>query len=126
MTDSRKILLVDDDELFTFTAGYTLNRLYPGIEIITCRHGEEALERLNDLTPEVMFLDLEMPLMDGWELLDVLIGRYGDLSFPVVIVTASEDPVVAVRASEHPLKPAFIVKSITPEKKKSLGLNLNA
>jgi len=123
MPEDKKILIVDDDEIFLFTAGYALNRAFPGISIVTSRNGEDALERLADGHPQMMFMDLNMPLMSGWELLDAMIEKYSDKPFPIVIVTSSIDPSDRKRASTHSLQPVFVEKPLTEEKITELGLN---
>lgn len=124
MPHDRRLLIVDDDEIFLFTAGYALNRAFPGIQIVTSRNGEDALDRLRDGHPEVLFVDLNMPLMNGWELLDALSEKFDTLPFPVFIVTSSIDPGDKTRAEEHPLHPGFLEKPLTEEKLKSLELKI--
>lgn len=125
MREQRKLLVVDDDEIFLFTAGYALNRAFPGIAIITSRNGEDALERLSEIKPEVLFVDLNMPLMDGWELLEELEEKHkGVTPYPIVIVTSSIDPNDKKRAEESKLHPQFVEKPLTEDKIKELGLDL--
>lgn len=116
MQDEKCFLIVDDDEIFLFTAGYAINRTFPGIKIITSRHGEDALDRLTEINPEVLFVDINMPVMDGWELLDKLAEKHTPAPYPIIIVSSSIDPADKRRADEHPLKPGFIEKPLTGEK----------
>lgn len=122
MQDEKSFLIVDDDEIFLFTAGYAINRSFPGINIVTSRHGEDALEKLTDIDPEIMFVDLNMPVMDGWELLDKLAEKHNPAPFPIVIVSSSIDPADKRRAKEHPLNPLFIEKPLDGEKLKVLSV----
>ncbi len=122
MQDAKSFLVVDDDEIFLFTAGYAINRSFPGINIVTSRHGEDALERLNEISPEILFVDINMPVMDGWELLDKLAEKHVPAPYPIIMVSSSIDPADKRRAKEHPLKPGFIEKPLTTEKLAELSV----
>ena len=56
-------------------------------------NGEDALHRLDDdhVEPCLILLDLSMPVMDGWEFLDVLRGREGGGDVPVTVLSANVD-----------------------------------
>lgn len=63
----RKILVVDDDEDTRKLLDYRL--LKSGYEVITSHSGEDAIERVKNLKPDTMLLDIRMPGMDGMEVL---------------------------------------------------------
>ena len=73
-----RILLVDDDEITNFLSKEVLQLHFAEAEIITVTNGEEALEFLADqlkgesALPQIMLLDINMPLMNGWEFLEKL------------------------------------------------------
>ena len=114
--------MVDDDEIFLFTANYVLQKLYPEIGIVTARNGEEALEQIKKEAPRALFLDLNMPVMDGWEVLDNLKNANDQSPFPIIIVTSSIDPSDKERAESHPFKPGFVEKPLSEDSVKSLNL----
>ena len=58
--------------------------------MLEATNGREALARLADAVPDVMLLDLIMPKMDGFELLDELRHQEVWRRLPVVVVTAAE------------------------------------
>jgi len=122
MDNKKKFLVVDDDEIFLFTANYVLKKLFPDMEIITSKNGEEALEQLKNEVPEAMFLDLNMPIMDGWEVLDNLSANNKKAPFPIIIVTSSIDPTDKEKANKHPFKPNFVEKPLSEESLSSLKL----
>lgn len=72
MTKYQSVLLVDDDPVSNFV----LDTMFRKMDICTnnrmCRNGEEALQVLkaHQLSPDLIFLDLQMPIMDGLEFLD--------------------------------------------------------
>lgn len=87
--DGRTVLVVDDD----FDLRHTMREVLQdeGYVVATAANGREALELLRrSAPPRVMVLDLMMPVMDGWELLDEL-KRDSELAgIPVVVISASK------------------------------------
>lgn len=93
MQDKIRILIIDDEAL-----ARQLVRQYiadvPGIEVIgECENGFEALKAINDKQPDLIFLDIQMPKLDGFELLEVLDRK------PGIIFTTAFDH-YAIRAFE--------------------------
>ena len=125
MSKKKKFLVVDDDEIFLFTANYVLKKLFPDVEILTSRNGEEAMEQLKKEVPQALFLDLNMPIMDGWEVLEMLSANNEQSPFPIIIVTSSIDPSDKERASAHPFRPDFVEKPLSEDNVKSLNLKVN-
>ncbi|MCD9014145.1 response regulator [Parachryseolinea silvisoli] len=91
MSKATKILLADDDrddrEIFSDTlASVDANVVYEGVE-----DGGEAIEALSDDAnrPNIIFLDINMPVMNGWDVLRKLKGdsTYDDI--PVIIYSTS-------------------------------------
>ena len=84
---SEKILIVDDDE----TARYVLRRFltettYAVIEAVS---GSEGLRRAREDQPQVIFLDLMMPEMNGFETLEQLKSDSVTRDIPVIIITST-------------------------------------
>ncbi|MCP4457800.1 MAG: response regulator [Cytophagales bacterium] len=115
MSKKKKFLVVDDDEIFLFTANYVLSKLFPDMEIITRKNGKEALAQLKNESPDAMFIDLNMPVMDGWEVLENLSTSNDKSPFPIIIVTSSIDPSDIEKANRHPFKPDFVEKPLSEE-----------
>lgn len=66
------LMLIDDNKIDNFFHQRVINNYNPEITIIIKESGEEALNYFNnatDLLPDVIFLDINMPGMDGWEFL---------------------------------------------------------
>lgn len=122
MSEKKCFLVVDDDEIFLFTATYVLKRSFPGVEIITCRNGEEAINKLEGLVPDAVFVDLNMPIMNGWELLEQINIKHPNPAFAVMIVTSSIDPLDKQKAAAHELKPRFVEKPLSESKVAALNL----
>jgi two-component system, OmpR family, response regulator CpxR len=91
---------VDDDDSIREVLAEVLRD--EGYNVAAAGNGEQALHELREHGhPDLMLLDLMMPVMSGWELLEILQGN-ADLSrIPVVIVSAMNAP----GACEHLAKP---------------------
>ena len=73
MAEPRKILLVEDSDDDRYITTYVLRKRWPDIEILDAWNGEEAievLERCGDAPPDLILLDINMPLMNGHEFLE--------------------------------------------------------
>ena len=73
--------------------------LRPGMRVLTARDGVDAMEMLQEHTPDIILLDIEMPRMDGYELTATLRGQQAFQQVPVVILTS--------RAGEKHRRKAF-------------------
>jgi two-component system LytT family response regulator len=88
--------MIVDDELLARSNLNVLLRLHPEIEIVAeCGAGVEALAEIRNSRPDLVFLDVEMPECDGFDVLEML---GGDLPPAVVFVTAYDK--YALRAFE--------------------------
>ena len=87
--DEKRILVVDDDDAIRTLLLTILRRR--GMVVDTAKNGGEALQKLEQCTYAVMLLDLMMPLMSGWDVLEKL-GTFEPARRPLVIVlTAGPD-----------------------------------
>ena len=82
--DSSFRVVVVDDEPLARTVIREYLKEHPGVEIVAeCGNGFEAVKAVTEQAPDLMFLDIQMPKLDGFEVLELL-GR----SVPVVFTTA--------------------------------------
>ncbi len=65
ISHSRRVLVVDDNEMSALTLTWAME-LY-GYEVRTCFDGTSAVELAHEFQPEVVLLDIGMPVMDGYE-----------------------------------------------------------
>ncbi|SHJ08411.1 response regulator [Aquimarina spongiae] len=67
----KQVLLVDDSKATNFFNKTIIEKLNCAEEVVTVQNGEEALKWIqsNSIHPELIFLDINMPVMDGWEFL---------------------------------------------------------
>ena len=89
------ILIVEDDEDLRDLVKMMLE--LEGFDVQTAQHGREALELVGESMPDLILLDIKMPVMDGWSFAVEFRARYGS-SAPIVVMTAAEH--AAARAQE--------------------------
>jgi DNA-binding LytR/AlgR family response regulator len=96
-----RALIAEDEPILAATLAQSLQRLWPGLEIVaTCPHGIDALEKALALKPDMLFLDIKMPGKTGLEVAEELAEYWQDAPFPqIVFVTAYGD--YALDAFEH-------------------------
>jgi two-component system response regulator CpxR len=80
------VLVVDDDAAIRETVNDVLTD--EGYNVVLAENGEEALEQLKRRNPAVVLLDLMMPVMSGWEVLEALDEREDLAHIPIVVVSA--------------------------------------
>jgi CheY-like chemotaxis protein len=93
------LLLVEDDEADAYLIGRALTD-NPAIGKVThARDGVEALRMVErgEVEPDLAFIDLHMPLMDGFALLVAFTNSYS-VTFPMVVLTSSSSPSDAIRS----------------------------
>lgn len=81
-----RVLVVDDEEGIRVLCRVNLE--LGGYEVSEAADGIEALEKARSTRPDLMFLDVMMPRMDGWEVLRQLKEDPATASIPVVMLTA--------------------------------------
>ncbi|MFI4946136.1 MAG: response regulator, partial [Burkholderiales bacterium] len=98
-----RVVIVDDEEPARTVLREYLERA-GGLEIVgECKNGFEAVKAVNDLAPDLLFLDIQMPKLNGFEVLELL-GR----DVAVVFVTAFDEHAIKafeVNAVDYVLKP---------------------
>jgi CheY-like chemotaxis protein len=88
--DEKRILVVDDDAAILTLLFTILCRR--GLAVDTAKNGAEALEKLEHCTYVLMLLDLMMPVVSGWEVLERLAGMDPGRRPVVVVLTAGTEP----------------------------------
>lgn len=114
------ILLVDDDEEDNYFHSIVINKLNIVNQIDVANNGLEALSYLKDgknSLPDVIFLDLNMPKMNGWEFLEEykVLSPEQKAKVLIVILTTSANPDDVRRAKEMEEVSGFSTKPLSGE-----------
>jgi DNA-binding response OmpR family regulator len=84
-----KILIVDDDPVVSFMLGASLGT--SGFDIAELESGEDCLLRIADIQPDVLFLDIEMPGIDGYETCRRLRARDDTQDLMIIFLSAKDN-----------------------------------
>ena len=128
MTRLRTIWVIDDDDVFQFTITKIFKLLNLPEKVHVFSDGEKAIECLADNvtdeenTPDIIFLDINMPIMDGWQFLKEYVKIKPHLKKQVVIymVTSSVDPRDITHAKGIKEISDYIIKPMSFEKVREL------
>lgn len=105
-----KILIADDEKLAREAIKLQLQK-HDNIAIVAeCTNGKEAFEKINELKPDLLFLDIQMPYLSGMEVLDQLNKDYS----PSIIIVSAYDK-YAIKAFENDAID-YLVKPYTDER----------
>ncbi len=108
-------ILVAEDEPASRLIFSTLLKDY-GYEVLSCENGLECVNIAKREKPDIILLDIRMPVMDGYEVMKILKSNSETKDIPVIVISANSDP-ESVRkafdlgAVEFLSKPANIVRS---------------
>ena len=111
----KKILIVDDSQVFRELEQVLLG--HQGFELITAGDGVEAVRRALSEAPDLILLDLQMPVMTGKQALTILKGNPQTRDIPVVVVTTTTE----ARESEELLESGAVSVLSKPLDSAQLG-----
>ena len=80
------ILLVEDNEMNRDMLARRLQRRGFDVEVAT--NGEEAVDNVADIDPDLVLMDLSLPVMDGWEATEKIKAMNGFSELPIIALTA--------------------------------------
>ena len=128
MSSSLKVCMFYDDDIYQFTMVKTMKSLNLTDKIMVFSDGEEALDFMLDNLhndkelPDVIFLDIDMPIMDGFQFMEEYVKIKPKLGKKITIymVSSSVDPVDIERAKKISEITDYIVKPITHDQLKHI------
>lgn len=132
MRKIKNIALIDDDDTFVFLTKKVIEQTNLVEQIKVFGNGRDAINFLKensgnpDLLPEIILLDLNMPIMDGWQFLEdyILLKPKIGKKITIYIISSSISPHDIERAKGINAVSDFIIKPVTKEKFIALLSNL--
>lgn len=121
-----RVLCIDDDQITLVLCDIVLKKSGFAKEVVTAKNGREGLAWFSAYfsknapkqeRPEVIFLDLNMPIMNGWDFLEDYIMKYAERipKTKVVILSSTVNPEDFLRANRYDIVIDFINKPLTSE-----------
>jgi len=115
--------IIDDDPIFVYGTKRIIKEVDFAKSIIVYNNGQDALDGLmkiciaNEPLPDVIFLDLNMPILNGWQFLDEFKDCRSPKSKKIVIyiISSSVDPRDLERVKNYKQVDTYILKPITPD-----------
>ncbi|HVS97602.1 MAG TPA: response regulator [Puia sp.] len=119
----KTVYLIDDDPVFVLLVEKMIGNEDPSLDIQTFSDGEQAIDRLKACAtgggalPDLVFLDLNMPVMDGWEFLDEYRSFYPTLgkTIALYILSSTISPDDLKRSQKYPVVSDILIKPLTKD-----------
>lgn len=123
----QKVICVDDDPIALLLSKLVISKANFASQIVTCVNGEEAMKYLenpetivensNSEQPLLILLDLNMPVMDGWEFLEQFSSKLHDIynSTKIILLSSSIDPNDIKKSKDFSMVVDFLPKPLTKE-----------
>ncbi len=116
----KRICIIDDDKIYQTIVLKHLERMAENCEFLSMEDGEDAITQIrhmikeNKPLPDLILLDINMPIMDGWDFLNEFRTIKNTLGkkINIIIVTSSVDDRDMTKAQEYSEVSGYIVKPI--------------
>jgi CheY-like chemotaxis protein len=119
MNSKQRIIIIDDDEGNNFLSEIAIQRVYEDTELVVFTNPEEGLtyiEKQYNKTqlPTMLFLDINMPAINGWDIIDRLekMQQLIISSFTIYILSSSDDRADKERAGDKRLVKGYLLKPL--------------
>ena len=134
LSSKTNILVIDDDSINVFICEKLVKMVMKDTDITSCLNGKYAIDKLLEiknkdinLLPDYIFLDITMPIMNGWEFLE----QYNELNIDpfgkckIYILTCSLFPSDVRKSASYNIIQDYIVKPLDFEKLKKVFVAVN-
>jgi len=98
MRKNKKILIIDDEKDFCYFVKENLE-LFAGYKVVAVTSGKKAARAAWQKKPDVILLDIMMPEIDGFEVLETLKKNKKTLHIPIIMLTAKSEDESKVKAA---------------------------
>lgn len=119
----KKVLIIDDDPIHNMVSSKLIEKAGFSLKTDKVLSGKLALEYLKrnaeeNSLPELIFLDINMPLMDGWEFLEHFNNMKSsfNIDIHILMLTSSISPEDMEKSKKHPLVFEFVTKPLSIDK----------
>lgn len=113
------IILIDDDPINNLINKRLISKLGGNHRVEVFLEAEKALERIQQLDVQqkiLIFLDINMPVMNGWDFLNAYIKTFEDRNDRIIMLSSSIDYQDRQKAKQQACVEGFIEKPLTPDK----------
>ncbi|CAM3332911.1 two-component system response regulator [Zobellia roscoffensis] len=132
MKNIPKICIIDDDYIYRYTVVKKMETMHLPVKTLAFEDGEMALDfilknlNIDSELPDVIFLDVDMPIMDGFQFIKEFSKIENQLNkkIRIYMISSSLDPVDIERAERTHFIADYFVKPIKTEQIESVFLNL--
>jgi DNA-binding response OmpR family regulator len=116
MLDAAKpyVLIIEDTEDIAVILQITLST--SGFETRHAPNGTQALRIFGERRPDLILLDIGMPDMNGWQVLEAIKKQFPDANMPVIVLTAFDDPANKLIGKLQHLVYRYLTKPFDPER----------
>lgn len=111
MNKVETICIINDDDVYSYIIKKSIKKLALCNEVTTFINGEDAIHSLKDCTnklPDIIFLDINMPVMDGWDFLKEFEELKLNKTIPIYLTSAHVSDDDNLKAISSPLITAII------------------
>ena len=127
------VCIIDDDHIFIYGVKRLMEETSFCDNLIIYQNGQDALDDLKDKArqgmnvPSIIFLDLNMPMMTGWEFLDeyLQLENQAAAQSKVYIVSSSIDPKDLLRIKDYSVIRNYILKPVTTDDLQNIIIELS-
>lgn len=121
-----KILIVEDDQ--ELASAYQTRLEAEGFDVFWTSNGEDALANTAEHEPDLILLDIMMPRISGYDVLDILRNTNGVKHIKIIVLSALSqkkdiDKAISLGANGYCIKSQSTIEDVVTEIRKLLGLN---
>lgn len=104
----KKILIIDDDKLLNNLLEKKL--ILAGYDVVIAENGDKGIKKIKEEMPDLVLLDITMPVMDGYEVLENIEKDDSIKDIPVIVISNSGEPIEIQRIKKNKIVKDWIIK----------------